>query len=150
MRCYSCSSLTTTRLFPFVLDREPFHMHPNDPKLTLNEVLASNYLLKPAYTALVSSADDGCDLCQLFVGQFKEHGWLDKIQAREAEGKATQIEIALRCFNRDERICTHGTLFITCGKTMGNDWMWPYFNSMAGGGIGFMLRAVRKRGESFH
>jgi hypothetical protein len=114
VRCFSCASLAVVKLFPFVVDREPFHMHPHSARITPNEIRASNFRLKSSHAELLPSAGS-FEICDLFVSQFKEHGWKEKIEAAIGVNKPTQIEVSLRCFNRDDRVCTHGTLFVSCG-----------------------------------
>jgi hypothetical protein len=146
MRCSSCISITIKSLFSYI-DKPPFHLHPTNFQITLHEILASNLLIKPSYSALASSAENGCDLCQLFIDKFDEHDLKEKISVLETQGKATQVELSLRCFNRDDKTCTFGTLLLSCGKTMENDSFWPYGGMMDRGVIGVMMKAVRSAGK---
>lgn len=148
IRCSSCNSITIKTLFSYI-DEKPFHLHPTNFQSTMHELLASNLLLQPSYQALVLSAKDGCDLCQLFINQFSEHGLIEMINLLETQGEETQIKLSLRCFNRDDTICTLGTLFVSCGKTMRSDAFWPYGDSLKQEGLrGVMMKVVRRAGQS--
>ena len=101
MRCRYCEELTLNRLFELRKDRHGSFRGSLDGF----EIGVSNYYRhQPSYSALIDSANAGCDFCAALVPEFlrpdREHINFNRegyIAARVADGIETEIQICLAC-----------------------------------------------------